>query len=276
MKPFLMMLAVVLLFTTCTGETGKTAATNGTTTNAQKSVSAPVAASTNVQGKLFVLCYHTFYANKKTDYNFAPDEFRSQILKIKELGYRFVDFYDVMSNRITGDSNVLLTIDDGNITVMDIVELLKEMNIKPVLFITTAVVNKDKRMMTYENHKQLLSNGYFIGAHGYYHEILFQKFYDKHPDRFMQEIYAPKKMLETNLNIRVDVEAYPHGAFSPLAITNFQKAGFLYCFTINWGTVLLPLHINKKPYELPRYMITPGSWNVVYKVLAKNAAGFKK
>ncbi|HOD16721.1 MAG TPA: hypothetical protein PKI31_18525, partial [Spirochaetota bacterium] len=82
-----------------------------------------------------VLCYHTFLDKKKMDpYCFTVGELSSHIAQLKKQGFRFVSIGDVVSGRITGTNNVLVTIDDGNRSVYEAFQkVFKPNGIRPLL-----------------------------------------------------------------------------------------------------------------------------------------------
>src|SRR4030042_1614763 len=80
-----------------------------------------------------VLCYHAFLDDRKI-YNFSIEELREHIDFFKSRGYRFVKFSDIINKNISGNKNILITVDDGNRTVYDAYySVFKKNNIKPVL-----------------------------------------------------------------------------------------------------------------------------------------------
>ena len=48
-------------------------------------------------------------------------------------------------------------------------------------------------------------------------------------------------------------------------------AGYRYAFTVNWGTLKVPLEMNANPYELPRYMLVRGNWKNVFALMDRKA-----
>lgn len=222
-------------------------------------------------GTVYVLCYHSFQG-RKTDYDVAASDFDRQMKEIRDLGFRFVRTEDVLAGKVNGDLNVWLTIDDGNESVQDVYDrTLKKLGIKPLLFIYPAIIGRVPYALKYNQLENFVRDGSSIGAHGFYHLFLNEKQFKKDKKEFMKEIYESGEVLENKLGVDVELFAYPFGVYSDLARDEIHKAGYRYAFTIEQGSVRLPLHKNAEPLKLPRYLVTKTSWKNVRAVLAKAA-----
>ena len=203
-----------------------------------------------------MLCYHTFLGNKRFGGDISMQEFRSQMDFFQSKGFHFISYADLLKGSVTGTQNLLLIIDDGNQSAYPAYkEILKPRHIKPMFAIYPSIIGKKSYALTWEQLEELSKDGCDIAAHGYYHELMNQKFYDKDKKGFLKEIYDSKETLEKKLNIKVTAYVYPNGVRCDIAKKTLKEAGYSYAFTINWGPILSPLSLNKDPYELPRYMI---------------------
>jgi peptidoglycan/xylan/chitin deacetylase (PgdA/CDA1 family) len=206
--------------------------------------------------KVFVLCYHSFLGNKKFAGDISMQELRSQMDYFQSKGFHLISYADLLKSSVTGTQNLLLVIDDGNQSVYQAYqEILKPRHIKPILAIYPSIIGKKSFALTWDQLKELSKDGCDIAAHGYHHELMNQKFYDKDKKGFLREIYDSKATLEKNLNKKITIFVYPNGVRSDITKKTLKEAGYSYAFTINWGPVLSPLSLNKDPYELSRYMI---------------------
>ncbi len=223
------------------------------------------------EGTLVVLCYHSFQG-RKTEYDIAPDVFEKQMNEVLSLGYRFVKTEDVLADRVSGNKNVLVSIDDGNKSVADIYDrVLRKHDIKPLLFIYPNIIGRASvpYAMSNEQLSRYLREGATLGAHGYYHLFLNEKQYNKDKKGFLKEIYDSRDTLESRFGRRAEVFAYPFGVYSDLARDEIRKAGYRYSFTIVAGTVVLPLSKNPDPYKLNRFLVTKSSWKNVRAAMEK-------
>jgi peptidoglycan/xylan/chitin deacetylase (PgdA/CDA1 family) len=222
--------------------------------------------------KVFALCYHSFLGNKRFAGDVSLQEFRSQVNSLRDKGFRFVSYQDILKGSITGSRNVFIVIDDGNKSVYQAYhEVLKPLNIRPMLAIYPSVIGKKPYTLTWEQLQEL-SKGCDIASHGYYHLHLDQKLYEKDKDAFLKEIYLSKETLEKRLNCKVSVMVYPNGIRSDITKQTLKEAGYANAFTIVWGPLLSPLKLNKDPYELPRYMIYQDNWGMIANTILKASA----
>lgn len=223
--------------------------------------------------KVFVLCYHSFLGNKPFPSDIPVEEFRSQMILLRSKGFRFVSYADLVKGTISGTRNILIVIDDGNRSLLDAYrEVMKPMGIKPMLAIYPNIIGKKAYALTWEELKSLVKEGCDIAAHGYYHMLMNQKFYDKDKAEFIHEITGSKAALEKNLGVNIAAFVYPNGVRSDITKKTLKESGYAYAFTINWGAVLSPVSLNKDLLELPRYMVLKNNWGMISSSIFKASA----
>lgn len=221
--------------------------------------------------EVIVLCYHTFIGKEGVNTDFTPSAFSNQIEVMKGLGYRFVSFDDIAAGNVSGTSNILITIDDGNRTVKKIYDsVLMPSGIKPILFIYPAIIGRVRYALKYKDLTKFESEGAKIAGHGYYHLFINQKLFNSDEASFDKEIFKSRSTLEENLKTNISVFAYPFGSFSEITEETLKKAGFQYAFSLRHGYLEVPLSRNNDPYNLPRYMVTKTSWNSIENMLRNN------
>ncbi len=202
---------------------------------------------------VYILCYHAFL-EKKDPYSFTNEIFREQLHKLKNSGFTFVTFEDVINDKITGNKNILISIDDGNKSVYQAYySIMKPMEIKPLLGIYPAIISRMHYAMTWDEVKQLSADGCYIASHGYHHMFLSEKYYNQEPASFKKEIYLSKKILEEKLNRKIETMLYPFGVNSPIAINELKNAGYKYAMTIEPRMESLPSANN---FQIHRYLMT--------------------
>ena len=164
----------------------------------------------------------------------------------------------------------MISIDDGNKSVYTAYqEVFKPLHIKPLLGIYPNIIGKKDYAMTWSQLQELSKDGCDIAAHGYYHQLLNQKFYDENKDVFLKEIYGSKQLLESKLNIKITAFVYPDGIRSEIAKKTLKEAGYKYAFNILWGPVLCPISLNKDTYDLNRYMVCNNNWGMISNSIIK-------
>lgn len=222
-----------------------------------------------------VLCYHSFLEKKKMDpFSFTIDELHSQITQLRKEGFRFVSINDVITGRITGTKNILVTVDDGNKSVYEAHrKVFKPNGIRPLLGIyPNIIINKKHYALTWEQLRELANNGCDIAAHGYFHLKVNKKLRDKNPSYFNKEIFLVKKVLEEKLNRKITAYIYPFGLRDEVTIRALREAGYRHAFTINNGRIDIPLAAaGDRSFELPRYMVTRTNWKYCFNSVMKNA-----
>lgn len=220
--------------------------------------------------KVFVLCYHSFLGNKPFPSDIPMEEFRSQMNFMKSKGFNFVSYSDLLKGRVTGTRNILIVIDDGNHSVLQAYqEILKPLGVKPMLAIYPNIIGKKSYAMNWDQLKGLARDGCDIAAHGYYHELMNQKFFNANKAEFVHEIVGSKEALEKALNVKVSAFVYPNGVRCDMTKKIIRESGYSNAFTIQWGAVLSPLNLNSDPLELPRYMVLKGNWNMISSAILK-------
>ncbi|MBN2159352.1 MAG: polysaccharide deacetylase family protein [Spirochaetes bacterium] len=237
-------------------------------------VSAAIAAPARAQPSVSVLCYHSFIDKKKDIYSFSIDELNSHINRLKNERFNFVSINDIIMGRVSGTRNVLITVDDGNRSVIEAHRRVFRPNgIRPLLAIyPNIIVSKRRYALTWEELRELADSGCDIAAHGYCHRKISKKLRDENPGDFNTEIYFSKKIIEEKLGRRVNVFVYPYGMRDDATIAALKDAGYRYAFTIDRGPIDLPLsYYSERLLELPRYMVTRERWNYCFAKLMQNA-----
>ena len=228
--------------------------------------------STMGEGKIFVLAFHTFLGKEKIDLDIDTNQFRQELEKLKNQGFKFVTIEDIKQNKISGDKNILITIDDGHKTVVKAYnEVLKPMNIKPILAIYPNIIGKSKSFMTWNEINGLVKEGVYIASHGYNHLKVNEKLYLKDKNIFEDEIIKSKKILEEKIGKKIDTFIYPYGVRSEITKEYLKKNGYKMAFTINWGVLKAPLEKENDMFELPRYMFAKKEWETELNIIKSKA-----
>lgn len=214
---------------------------------------------------VFILCYHAFL-EKKDPYSFSEDQFREQVRKLKSGGFTFVSFDDIINDRISGDKNILISIDDGNKSVYHAYySIMKPMGIKPLLGIYPAIISRMHYAMTWEQVRELAKDGCYIASHGYHHMFLSEKYYNQDQASFKKEIYLSKKILEEKLNLKIETMVYPFGVNSDIAIRELKNAHYKYGLTIIPKMSPVPADDS---FQIPRFLMTkPGQKGVIARII---------
>jgi len=211
--------------------------------------------------KVCVLVYHSFLDKPSLNRDVSLAELARQLDELKAKGYRFVSYADLEAGRVTGDHNILVSIDDGNLSVWKAYQqVFKPRGIRPLLGIYPAIIGKKSYALSWDQLRALSKAGCGIASHGYYHGKLDEAFYRQHPKEFSDEVRLSKQTLERELGLRVTAFVCPYGVTSAPLRQQLKQAGYEAAFVLNWGPVLAPLKLNPDPYRLGRYMYSDRNW----------------
>lgn len=194
---------------------------------------AAINAAAFAEGKVVILDYHTFLGNGKSNIDYSEAELAEDLDAMSAMGYKFVNLDDAIAGKVEGVANIVVTIDDGNHTVYPAFKAVFEpRGIKPYLFVYPAIIKGHVRYaLTPEKLKELAAAGCGIGAHGYHHNPVTDKAWDKDPKDFMHEILLPGPALAKILEApEPTLFGYPFGVFSKRAEDELAKAGYQWAF----------------------------------------------
>ena len=185
------------------------------------------------EGKVVILDYHTFLGGNKSNIDYSEKELGEDLDALRAMGYKFVNLDDAIAGKIEGSGNIVITIDDGNHTVYPAFkDVFEPRGIKPYLFVYPAIIKGHVRYaLTPEKLKELAAAGCGIGAHGYHHNPVTDKAWDKDPKDFMHEIKLPGPALAKILDGPAPTMfGYPFGVFSKRAEDALALAGYSWAF----------------------------------------------
>jgi peptidoglycan/xylan/chitin deacetylase (PgdA/CDA1 family) len=196
--------------------------------------------SLTAEGKVVILDYHTFLGNGKSNIDYSEKELGEDLDAMTAMGYKFVSLDDAIAGKIEGSANIVITIDDGNHTIYPAVKhVFEPRGIKPFLFVYPAIVKGHVRYaLTPEQLKELAADGCGVGAHGYHHNPVTDKAWEKDPKDFMHEIKLPGPALAQILQGPQPTKfAYPFGVYSKRAQEALGDAGYTWAFAADGNVV---------------------------------------
>jgi peptidoglycan/xylan/chitin deacetylase (PgdA/CDA1 family) len=149
------------------------------------------------------------------------------------------------------DKSVLLTFDDGYRTMMTVtLPILLTFGYPAVIFVPTAFIgihnlfDKDveplEEICSWNDLLMLENNGVSIQSHGVSH----RPFTDLHKAEQLEELLFSKELLESRLENKVEVFAYPYGdpGVDPKTTSDLvSRAGYKAAFLYGGGEVSVPV-----------------------------------
>lgn len=209
-----------------------------------------------------VLCYHSI-SNDGWRFSTTPSEFKKQM----DLFSKYYDFIsaDQLVEYMAGNfkprrPSILLTFDDGYKNLMDVVALLLEMKIKPVVFIIANPkkvnrneIDSDLELLSKSDIKKLSEINWTIGSHTNSHPNMKSNKID-----IDEEIGTSRNVIKEVTGKTISYIAYPKGIYDEKILRSVKKAGYTLGFSMD-DALLMPT-IN--PLTIPRVGID-GSHSVI-------------
>jgi peptidoglycan/xylan/chitin deacetylase (PgdA/CDA1 family) len=218
-----------------------------------------------------VLCYHSI--NKaQADLAVDPAVFRSQILALKEAGFEFLNFGDLVYRMLRfgppRNNVACITFDDGyedNLTLA--APILADLRVPATTFITSGLMSRDPKVIesfrtltnydtTYLSASQaaeLSRAGFEIGAHTHTHANLARL----NEQQTRQEVTRCKAMIEDAIGRPVRSFAYPFGKknihFTTKTTAVVRESNFTGAAAIAFRSVTASESI--RVFQIPRFFI---------------------
>jgi len=182
----------------------------------------------------------------------SPEAFAAQMTYLVQGGWQSISPAQLAAYLTQGEPlprrPVMITLDDGYKEVYTLVyPLCTKLGLRPVLFIVPQYVGYGA-YMDWEQLRELVRAGFFVGAHGYDHADL-RKLSDAEIER---QIGDSQALLAERLGITVDAFAYPYGHYDQRALVALEKYHYVTAFTLNPSIFQSPDRL----YQLNRLVIT--------------------
>jgi len=175
------------------------------------------------------LLYHHVSTNSDTQdsrYNIPPEKFEEQIKWLFDNGYQTINISDLANLIYNGGEipqrPVVITFDDGNIdNYSNALPILKKYGFVATFYIVETYIN-GAEMISTDQVKELIQNGWEIGSHSSTHPHL----PNISEDLLAGEIRMSKLGLEEKLGVPVNSFAYPFGEINDNIIRLTSSYGY--------------------------------------------------
>ncbi len=170
------------------------------------------------------------------EWTVSPQQFVAHLNLLEELGAHVVSLGEAVDYLQRGEPlpprPVVLTFDDGNPCAYEnAVPVLRERGLTATFFVCPAYIG-DFNVLSWEQLRSLVEDGFTIGAHGYEHV----KVHALSPAEAEVQFGLAKRRLEEETGAQVEFFAYPFGWFSRRAAAQLAAYGYRAALTINpWG-----------------------------------------
>ena len=191
-----------------------------------------------------VLCYHRFNATCGSPLCMPADDFDRQMRYLYENGYHVVSPNELRAfleyRQPLPPKSVWITMDDGYRSVYQVAyPILKKYGFTATLFIYTDFVGVSKTAITWDQLREMKSDGFVIGSHTMSHSNLTEPQADESEKDFAarvrKELYESKRIIDAKLKQDTEVFAYPYGYHDHRAIELAQKAGYRLAVSVKRG-----------------------------------------
>lgn len=191
-----------------------------------------------------ILTYHRFAERCNSPLCMPRSVFDQQMRYLKENGYHVVSPADLLAfleyRQPLPRKSVVITMDDGYRSVYDIgYPILKKYGFKATLFIYTRFVGVSRLAITWDQLRELKSEGFTIGSHTIEHSDLTRPLEGEDESAFLQrihrELHGSKQILDQKLQQDTIALAYPFGYYDYRVANIAREAGYKIAMSVNRG-----------------------------------------
>lgn len=183
----------------------------------------------------------------------SPQVFEQQMNFIYRKGYKVIsmeEYINSLKSRKKIKNAVVITFDDGyDDNYIYAFPVLKKYGFPTTIFLIVKHIGKSEGFLNYQQVREMEENGFSFGSHTINHIYLPAI---KDAGELRKEIFGSKKVLEKELQHKIDYISYPLGGFSEQILGLVKEAGFVAAFTTNRGRD----KFNKNIFALKRIKIT--------------------
>ncbi len=191
-----------------------------------------------------ILCYHRFSDTCNSSLCIPSQVFDDQMAYLKKNDYttlslnmleQFIQFKQAVPPK-----SVVITIDDGYRSGYEIAApILKKYGFTATLFVYSDFVEASRNAVTWEQLRQLKSEGFGIGSHTLSHgDLSRQKNGENeaaHHERIRKELTESKAILDKELDQDTRFIAWPFGRYNTQVLKLSEETGYSLGFSVDRG-----------------------------------------
>ena len=191
-----------------------------------------------------ILAYHRFAENCKSPLCMPARIFELQMRYLKENGYSVLTPEELLAfleyRQSFPKKSVLITMDDGYRSVYNIAyPILKKYGFHATFFIYTDFVGVSSLAITWNQLREMKTNGFTIGSHTMFHSDLTKK-KDGETEagfiaRIKKELFGSKKIIDKKLEQDTWIFAYPYGRYDQRTLEFTRLAGYKIAMSVTRG-----------------------------------------
>jgi peptidoglycan/xylan/chitin deacetylase (PgdA/CDA1 family) len=228
-----------------------------------------------------ILLYHRFGPVASDSMTVTTSTFEAHLKYLTANGYKVIPVRELVDYYLGRRPpprlhSVAIAVDDGHKSVYtDMFPLVKKYQIPVTLFIYPSAISNASYAMTWSQLKELRETGLFdFQSHTYWHpnfKIDKRRLKPAEYESFVEmQFKKSKEKLEKELDVRVNMLAWPFGIYDDDLIQKAVKAGYVATFTMERH----PATQFDNVMALPRYLMTNGERSAPFaKILADSPKG---
>jgi peptidoglycan/xylan/chitin deacetylase (PgdA/CDA1 family) len=212
-----------------------------------------------------ILLYHRFGPSAKDSMTVTTTVFESQLKYLIQNRYTVIPLRQLIDTRLgkrqtVPSRSLVITTDDGHQSIYtDMFPLLRKYRLPVTLFLYPSAISNASYAMTWDELREMKASGLVdFQSHTFWHPN-FKKDRERlkpvEYENFVEmQLKKSKEKLEKELDIKVDMLAWPFGIFDDELIHKAAEAGYVAAFTMERH------HANPSDngMALPRYLILNG------------------
>jgi peptidoglycan/xylan/chitin deacetylase (PgdA/CDA1 family) len=210
-----------------------------------------------------ILLYHRFGPVVADSMSVTTNAFESQMKYLKDNGYtvirlrQLVDYY-LGKRQSLSSRSLVITVDDGHKSVYtDLFPSLKKYRIPVTLFLYPSALSNASYAMTWDQLREMKVTGLVdFQSHTFWHPNFWKDKKSLKPgeyENFVEmQFKKSKEKLEKELNVKVDMLAWPFGIYDGELINKAIGAGYVAAFSMDRRHA----SISDSIMTLPRYLMT--------------------
>ena len=209
-----------------------------------------------------ILLYHRFGPVVADSMTVTTAVFESHLKALRDNGVEIVPLGRALEMTFgaglpPGRRCVALVADDAHVSVFTVaLPLLRKYNAPMTLFVYPSAVSNASYAMTWDQLRQLKATGLFdFQSHTYWHPN-FKKDRERLPAAEFEKLVhmqltKSREKLEKELDIKVELLAWPFGIYDPWLMAKASEAGYRAAFSIDRR----PLRRDDPRLALPRFLL---------------------
>jgi peptidoglycan/xylan/chitin deacetylase (PgdA/CDA1 family) len=191
-----------------------------------------------------VLTYHRFAETCESSLCTPISIFDQHMRYLKENGYRVISLGELLNfikyRKAVPKRSVAITIDDGYRSAYDIAyPILKGYDFTATLFIYTDFVGGGRIAISWDQLREMKSDGFEVGSHTLSHCDLIKKREgeddEAYLERIKKEIIVSKQIIDKELEQDTIYFAFPYGTYNQRVLQICDQAGYKIGFSVKRG-----------------------------------------